>query len=249
MLTNIMRWRLFRIKGCNGVIMNKKDRDNNNTELKTAAVKTLLILTAALLIDCIISIIMVHFDSDGEVIGVASNMLEGVIAAAAAGLVIHELRQNERQDKRENDIKEATFLLQYNQAFIQDPNMNLVESLLEKQSVYGHTEPIIDDDNRQKFINYLVYLEGLAPLILNDIMRLEHIDDLMSYRFFLAVNNQELQQDQLNSFPQFYRGCFKLYRKWTSYYAMNGMEIPFSDHSLDKLPIFDEYSKGEKKSS
>ena len=135
--------------------MNKKVKNKNITELKTSAVKTLLILTAALLIDCIISIIMVHFDSDGKIIGVASNMLEGVIAAAAAGLVIHELRQNERQDKRDNDIKEATFLLQYNQAFIQDPNMNLVESLLEKQSVYGYTESIINDDNRQKFINYL----------------------------------------------------------------------------------------------
>ena len=228
-----------------GAIMNKKVKNKNITELKTSAVKTLLILTAALLIDCIISIIMVHFDSDGKIIGVASNMLEGVIAAAAAGLVIHELRQNERQDKRDNDIKEATFLLQYNQAFIQDPNMNLVESLLEKQSVYGYTESIINDDNRQKFINYLVYLEGLAPLILNDIMRLEHIDDLMSYRFFLAVNNQELQQDQLCVFPQYYKGCFKLYKKWTSYYATNNIEIPFSEHALDKLLCFNEYSRGD----
>ncbi len=68
------------------------------------------------------------------------------------------------------------------------------------------------------FINYLVYLEGLATLVLNDMMKLDHIDDLMAFRFFLAVNNPELQKAQLAVFPQFYRGCFKLYRKWTEYY-------------------------------
>lgn len=225
----------------------KKERETYNNSTN-AIIVSILILIIALALDCFLSAILISTGLSENMLNIASNMLEGVIAAAAAGLVIRELRMNERQERHENDIQEATFLLNYNQSFIKDPNMNEVEYLLEKQMSYGFKDRIITEQNRQKFINYLVYLEGLAPLILNDIMKLEHIDDLMAFRFFLAVNNPDLQKDQLNEFPQFYRGCFKLYKKWKAYYEdleKRGIkrEVPFKETGLDKLDCYEEYSK------
>lgn len=194
----------------------------------------LISLTAASFSSMLLRII--HF-SEGQS-GVIADMISGVIAAIAAGLVLYELKGNEQERIRQNNIEEASFILQYNQAFIQDPNMTEVENLLEKNAFYDLPSPIITDENRQKFVNYLVYLEGLAPLILNGILTFEHIDNLMAYRFFLAVNNSELQDKELVPFADYYCGCFKLYKKWKEYRLNNRLEIPLSEYSLDRIDIF-----------
>lgn len=191
---------------------------------KTSESKTKYLLAALLLIvfavflsaalNLALSRIYADSDSAGRVVG----MLEGVIAAVAAALLLYQLKVGENNDKRENDIHEASFILEYNRCFIQDPNMTNVERLLENQVYYDkEAKPIITDENRQMFINYLVYLEGLAPLVLKGVLSLDSIDNLMAYRFFLAVDNAELQEDQLIKYRDYYRGCYILHKIWTDY--------------------------------
>ena len=111
--------------------------------------------------------------------GLVTSMIEGVVGAIAAGLVLYQLKIAGNVEERQNNIEEAQFILQYNQAFIQDPNMSEVEHRLELYKNGKLEEPLINDENRQKFINYLVYLEGLAPLILRGVLHLNSIDDLI----------------------------------------------------------------------
>ncbi len=94
-----------------------------------------------------------------------TSMLEGVVGAIAAGLVLYQLKLSNDVEERQNSIEEARFILQYNQAFIQDASICKVEQLLEQSMLHEINTPIINQENRQLFINYLVYLEGLAPLI------------------------------------------------------------------------------------
>jgi ribosomal protein S18 acetylase RimI-like enzyme len=171
-----------------------------------------------------------------------SSMIEGAVGAVAAGFVLYQLKIGAIVEEHENDIAEAQFILQYNQAFIQDPNMCQVEHDLEQQMLgAGKDVPMITDENQQLFINYLVYLEGLAPLVFRNVLHLEHIDDLMAYRFFLAVNNPELQKDQLFEFPEYYRGCLKLYTEWKRYRKAHGQSILQEDSSLDKWLDYERY--------
>lgn len=86
-----------------------------------------------------------------------------------------------------------------------------------------------------------MYLEGLAPLILRDVLYLSHVDDLFAYRFFLAVNNREIQEDQLFAFPDYYRGCFKLYEKWKKYRRDSHRAILMEEHGLDRLEEYEKY--------
>lgn len=174
--------------------------------------------------------------------GVIADMISGVIAAVAAGMVLFQLKQDENEKIRQNEIEEASFMLQYNQSFIQDDNMAMVEDLLEQQTFYGREGNIINDSNRQKFINYLVYLEGFAPLIINEVVQLEHVDDLMAYRFFLAMNNKEIQDTQLKPYAEYYLGCFKLYKVWAEYRREKGESILLSENALDEWEMFDKYS-------
>lgn len=157
-------------------------------------------------------------------------MVDGIISAIATGLVLYQLKMTENTEIHQSDIEEATFILRYNQAFIQDKNMIEVERLIENQIYYSSEEiDIISENNRQQFINYLVYLEGMAPLILHGVLSLENIDNLMAYRFFLAMDNKELQEVELKPYAEYYRGCFKLYKKWKEYGGRKNLKNPCDD--------------------
>ena len=90
-------------------------------------------LVAAVLSSILLRLVMFS-DEQSSVI---AEMVSGIIAAIAAGLVLFELKAAEKERIRQNDIEEASFILQYNQTFIQDPNMAEVESLLEQNAFYG----------------------------------------------------------------------------------------------------------------
>ena len=218
-------------------------KEINKETLSKYVILTIVILLVSLFISNLSSTLMWNLGLTEDKTSVIAGMLSGVLAAVAAGLVLFQLRENEKEQIRQNDIAEATFIMQHNQAFIQDKNMSDVQYLLEEQSFYGRNVEIINADNRQHFVNYLVHLEGLAPLIIEGILNLEHIDDLLSYRFYLAVNNKEVQEKELKPFADYYRGCFKIYKIWTDYRKKKGYSILLEDSALDKWDKFNIYSK------
>jgi len=70
---------------------------------------------------------------------------------------------------------------------------------------------------RQRLINYLVYLEGIATVITNRSMKIENVDSLFGYRFFIGVNNPVVQDLELIPFGIHYRGIYWLYNEWVKY--------------------------------
>ena len=45
-------------------------------------------------------------------------------------------------------------------------------------------------------------------------LRISAVNDLMAYRFFIAVNNPVAQELELKPFKDYYKGIFKLYPVW-----------------------------------
>lgn len=179
-----------------------------------------------------------------EQASVIASIGQVVVEAFAAIMIILQLNQENKESQQQSDIEAARFLFEYNQAFLSDADMTGMERLFDKEYMdecegIPRTNSVIDGSNRQCVVNYLVYLEGFAPLVLNGTLKLENIDDLMSYRFFLAINNPEVQTKHLFAFPDDYRGCFKLYKKWKEYRVKNGREILQAQYSLDHWQYFD----------
>ena len=54
-------------------------------------------------------------------------------------------------------------------------------------------------------------------MIRNEAMKIENVDSLMGYRFFLAVNNPVVQKLELLAFPHDYREIHALYDKWLAH--------------------------------
>lgn len=81
-------------------------------------------------------------------------------------------------------------------------------------------------------MNYLVHLEGIATIVNNGVLHLDIIDDLMAYRYFIAVNNPDVQKLELVPYKNFYKGCFDIYDTWKTVLEKQNIEIPMKDSNL-----------------
>lgn len=151
------------------------------------------------------------------------------------------------QMKRERDINEAEFIMNYNISFIENPEYVELEQRLEKYRKVieaggnpEEAEEIITEENQQTVVNYLVYHEALAVFVKKRVLAIDSIDDLFAYRFFLIMNNPEIQRKELCPEAQYYHGCYWLHKKWTEYRKKKGLYILLEDTSLEQT---DEYSR------
>ena len=154
------------------------------------------------------------------------------------------------QMKREKDIKEAEFIMSYNMSFLENEEMVKFEQQLEHfRKEYERLDPtdelqmkelkdryssLVNDDNLQIVINYLVYHEALAAMIKKGVLNFDSIDSLFAYRFFLVMNNPIVQEKELCPDYKYYKGCFWLYMEWCKYQQENGLYLLLGYFSLAK---------------
>lgn len=90
------------------------------------------------------------------------------------------------------------------------------------------TKYAMENKKHQDLVNYLVHLEGVAALVNNGVLRISAINDLMAYRFFIAVNNPVVQELELKPFKEYYKGIYKLYPEW----AKKLKSVPLGENEL-----------------
>lgn len=145
-------------------------------------------------------------------------------------------------------LNEAQFITDLNEQFIGNDNMSEVErelerfyhkhrknQLTEEEKLAFEKKYDIDSPDRQHLVNYLVHLEGIATLVKNKVLRIRTIDDLMSYRYFIAMNNPVVQKLELLEYPDFYKGCFDIYDAWVRELTEQGIIPPMYDESSNNL--------------
>lgn len=149
---------------------------------------------------------------------------------------------------KSNDyLNESQFIMELNNQFISNPALTEVEWELEKYYAkyknnqlteeyrkYFREKYRLESRERQNLVNYLVHLEGIVAIINNGILHLEIINDLMAYRYFIAVNNQDIQNLELIEYSDFYKGCYNIYNDWKNELIKQEIEIPMEDNELVK---------------
>lgn len=164
--------------------------------------------------------------------------LLAIVAAVAFWLEYHENKL----------LNEAQFIMELNEQFLSDSNLSEVEWELEKYYNRYRKNEITEEykeefakkfdlkkRERQYLVNYLVHLEGIAALVNNGVIHLDAIDDLMSYRYFIAVNNSVVQDLELLEYPEYYKGCFGIYDDWVEELGKQGITPPMYDEKKNNL--------------
>ena len=172
-----------------------------------------------------------------------TDIITTIIAIFTASTFLLEYRENRK-------LNEAQFIVELNEQFIANEQISAIEWELEKfyigylekdkisEKYINEFESKFDIDNKQRqyLVNYLVHLEGIAALVKNKVLRIEAINDLMSYRYFLAMNNPVVQKLELSVYSDYYKGCFEIYNDWVKELNKQHIKIPM----YEKFPLRNE---------
>lgn len=176
-------------------------------------------------------------EENSDFVNITIAGLSLVIASLSAYFVVIQLRG-------ERIIQEAEFLVNLNQTFTGDENYAKVYTELEKETQDNDLSPNLE---RIEISNYLTFFETIYILIKDDVIDISEINDLFSYRFFLAVHNKHVQSTKLVNEPGNFRNLYNLERLWMNYRLKNGLSVYRIDNCLERACIrekkVDEYLK------
>lgn len=146
------------------------------------------------------------------------ELMKYVEGAALIGAAIGLLKLIYESNKTRK-LKEAEFVASLNRDFTSN---SLICSLYQKLE-HDYRKPEdpskIGEDDVVSFVVYLTFFETLHDLIVKGIIKIETIDDLFGYRFFIMIHNKVVQETELTA-PKLidsYINIFKLYDKWTKH--------------------------------
>lgn len=132
--------------------------------------------------------------------------------------------------KRSADLAECDFIFNLHKQFEDTPK---IQSLYKKLTDEMEEEKsLISEKDRQEIVSYLSFYEMLCNLILKDAIAIEDIDALFAFTFFLAVNNEKIQEIELKKYKDYYQNIYAIYSKWYKYRKDKGYKIPYEENKL-----------------
>jgi hypothetical protein len=162
--------------------------------------------------------------------GLISTYIEyfGIIGALGGIVAIYF------QMKREKNISEGEFIYSLYDGFSNNENIKRIYHKLENCKNSGcKTDPFSNEDIGY-IIDYLTFFETMYLLIKRKIVKIDLIDELFAYRFFIAVHNPFVQKHNLIKYNNYYKNTYRLHKLWTDYRMECGDTIPFSNFALNK---------------
>lgn len=146
------------------------------------------------------------------------------------------------QFKKDKQINTASFLLEYSKSFYNE--YNLLDIFSELDKVNPNKDYKFDFEKYQaKIVVYLEWIESLASLIERNVLDFYTIDNILSYRFFIIVNNKQVQDNELIPYANFYRGVFYLYDLWYKYEHKRNITMPLHETALHLSKNYNEIIK------
>lgn len=128
------------------------------------------------------------------------------------------------QLKKEKDISEGQFILDLNKTFLQDAGIKHIYNQL-KNNINNEKGHYLEDKDRPFIADYLIFFETLYIFYAKGIFKMSEIDDMFAYRFFIAVNNEEMRRIELDENGDFFRPLYDLYVPWAAFRRSKNREI------------------------
>lgn len=191
--------------------------------------KNVLYISLGLIILGLLSTLLMD-DSLANKIATIITMITAIIGAVALFI----------QFKKNKDVNQAEFIINYGKYFYEVNETNEIEKKLE---YYEEKPNIFEEKDRIGIVKALVWCEGLSVLIQKNVIDLDLIDNLFSYRFFTIVHNPYIQKTELIPYMEYYKGIFALHKIWCDYKKRTNQIILGKEYSLEKLENYEEFCK------
>ena len=139
---------------------------------------------------------------------------------------------------KEQEINQASFILEIHSNFYAlGGKGSMLTADFEKRlddDFAGKKKLQLTEADSEMVVQYLVWVKTLASLINRRTIKLSAIDDLFAYKFFIAVNNPQVQAMELVPYASAYKGIYKAHKDWKKYRLRHGQEIYNEETDLSK---------------
>ncbi len=151
----------------------------------------------------------------------ADDTVVGVISTVSTLLGIVGLLYSFKLDR---NISEASFLFDLHGAFRSNECVQRLAVKLE--AVYLGKDVKLTEEDRHDIVEYLAFFEMLASMEGRGVISISSFDPLFGYDFFLACNNPDVREIELDTYGMYYTETLRLAKKWEKYRVKHGMAIP-----------------------
>jgi ribosomal protein S18 acetylase RimI-like enzyme len=161
---------------------------------------------------------MEHFEFLGD-LSLVSSIVVAIVEIGGLIAIWYQL-------KKQKDVEVANFLLEFEKSFIEHkPIFQKIELSRERDT--------LTENDISGIVRYLTFYESLYHFIKKGVLSIDMIDDLFGYRFFLAMHNEFIQNNNLKPYQKYYQNIFDLYEVWYKFRLKHNKQIPWSYNKLD----------------
>lgn len=137
------------------------------------------------------------------------------------------------QFKKDKDLNQANFVMEFSKTFFNEYACGDLFTNLDASYENPKCKWRLDfERDRESIIRYLLWIESLSAVIMDNVLDIKNIDKALEYRFFIVVNNKTIQKNELIPYKELYSGTYKLYDIWYKYRKKHGLPVPLENNSL-----------------
>ncbi len=141
--------------------------------------------------------------------------------------------------KKNNSIDLCNEIITAYSKFIEVPTNKIIQYKLE--CLKRRKVNLFNENDITGIRNYLMFFNGVAQNMLNNNVKINKINTILGYRFFLIMNCPYIQDLEIIPNAQAYIPCIKLHNKWRLWSEKHAFKRSGDAVSLEKR--FDDYNK------
>lgn len=172
--------------------------------------KFIIILSIIIILVATNSVLIIRNENTSSIVDNMVSFISIAIQVLSAGLIVLQLRDSRK-------AQEGEFIMNLNMSFVQNDKYSFAYTEFEK----GDEAKL----SRVEISNYLTFFESIYLLLMDGVISIKILDDLFSYRFFLAVHNPMVQKEKLVDNPYNFRNIYRLEKMWIDYRKKCGLKI------------------------
>lgn len=131
------------------------------------------------------------------------------------------------QMKKDADISKAEFILTLNSNFHDNDNIIYIYTKL-KEKRDGNNVIFTPEDGR-KMGEYIMFFQTTYFMVVEGVIDIRMIDRLFANKFFLFMNNRDVQEFQLK-YTSINKPILELYCLWINYRVKNNLPLLYPEH-------------------
>ena len=179
--------------------------------------KTVLVILLVLLISftlLIVTLLVIKYVAvNGEIFGTEAAVGAFSLIATLIGtlFVAFEL-------KNSSEVTCCEMLINLNNYFHDSDRLMKVYAALDNAYLWGKNDEEVWEGVEDSDVQFFcTFFENLSLLVKHKISRIQDLDDLFGYRFFLFMNNPHVQEKYILTTSSSFTNLFELYELWMDY--------------------------------